>query len=230
MKYFVIFSGAGLFTLFASTTPDSILLTLILANISVAFLALGLAYGLKKPQIFQKEKNGHVSFFGHILFWPYWALNSFGMLGYRLLGIENPMDEIVPGLYLGSKPLNLDKRKLTQNGIFSVIDLTAELREPRFIRKNCNYLCIPILDNNPPSLQQLREAIQWIEANIKRGAVLVHCAFGHGRSATCVAAYLLHANKTDKIEKVVEYIKRKRPGIGLTTRQSAILQEYVNNS
>lgn len=228
MRYFIGFSGVGLFTFLASITSDSIWLSIILVNASISFMAVGLAYGLRKPGIFLKRKAGHMSFFSYLVFWPYWTLNSLGLAIYRLLGIENPMDEVIPGLYLGSKPMFIDKARLTQHGISSVIDLTAELYELDFIRSNFRYLCIPILDNCPPSLQQLCEAIPWIEANMKDGAVLVHCAYGHSRSATFVAAYLLHTNKVAGVETVVEFIKSKRPTIGLTAGQKAVLQEFAN--
>jgi hypothetical protein len=190
---------------------------------------VGLAYALKKPAFFLKRKTGHLSFFSYLLFWPYWLLSSMSLVFYRLVGKENPMDEIIPGLYLGSKPMIMDQENLNRHGISSVIDLTAELHEVSFIRSNYRYLSVPVLDNCSPSLQQLYETIPWIEASLKKGAVLVHCAYGHSRSATFVAAYLLYLNKVAGVEKVIEFMKAKRPMVGLTAGQSAVLHDYVNS-
>jgi protein-tyrosine phosphatase len=97
----------------------------------------------------------------------------------------------------------------------------------RYILKNCAYLWVPVLDSCSPTLEQLREAVAWIEEQLKHGNVFVHCAVGHGRSATIIAAYLLHVKKVTGVQGAIDFIKEKRPKINLHQGQVSILQEYT---
>lgn len=233
MAYAIIYLCVGGMILIASWLPQSLLLTVILVNAALASITIGVAYGLRKSKLTMKGEIGSFSFFSYLLFWPLLVANHLALSIYRLVGKENLMDEIVPGLYLGSKPLLVDKNKLEKHGIRTVLDLTAEFHAARFIRKNFIYRCLPILDNLPPSLQQIQQVVPWIQANLKQGGVLIHCAYGHSRSATLLIAYLLRAHGPADGHRVLDLIaaiRLKRPRVKLRSEQLAVLRMYATET
>jgi protein-tyrosine phosphatase len=227
MKYFFVFNLAGFLALCWGANVGAVPSMIVLVNIAIAFFGVGLAFGLKKPRVLLKAKNGRLSLFSYIFFWPYLLLNNLSLGVYRLISRENPIDEIIPNLYLGYKPWRIDKEKFIQKGIRSVVDLTSEFGEAGFILKNFNYLSVPLLDARPPTQDQLRNTVAWIDEQLKNGGVFVHCALGHGRSATIIGAYLLNAKITSKVQYAVDFIKSKRPKINLHRGQFLVLQQYM---
>ena len=89
-----------------------------------------------------------------------------------------------------------------------------------------DYRCIPLLDTRAPNLTQLREGANYIAQS--DGPIYVHCALGHGRSATFVAAYLLLSKRAQTAESVVTQIQKLRPRIGLAREQMAVLELYAD--
>ena len=54
------------------------------------------------------------------------------------------------------------------------------------------YLNLAVWDTHAPTAQQIETGVQWALAQRAAGRpVLVHCAHGHGRSATVLAAILI---------------------------------------
>jgi len=140
---------------------------------------------------------------------------------------ENALDEIVPNLYMGSKLWIVDYQQFTSKGINSTLDLTSEFGETGFIRTGQNYLCIPLLDTTAPTLEQLVEAVSWVTTHLSKGAVFIHCALGHGRSATVVAGFLIKHEIVSDVREAVTFIKTIRPGVGLHPKQLAILVKFT---
>ncbi|RYG63730.1 serine/threonine protein phosphatase, partial [bacterium] len=66
---------------------------------------------------------------------------------------------------------------------------------------------------------------EWIENQLKNGPVYVHCALGHGRSTTFVAAYLNRAGKASGVEDSLSIIQSRRPSIDLSPSQKQALQQ-----
>jgi protein-tyrosine phosphatase len=229
MRNVLFFGIPGIFALYGSVTAQAVLPMIVLANMGIAFLAVGLAFGTKTPGIFMKTSNGRLSLLSYLIFWPYLVLNYLFLILYRRLSRENPMDEIIPGLYVGRQLLQADQEIFNQRDIRAVVDVTSEWSEAGFIRTQCAYLCVPILDTCAPTWQQLQDAVTWIEEHRKQGGVFVHCAAGHGRSATIVAAYLLHIQKVIGVQDALDFIRSKRPKISLGEGQLAVLQEYFKD-
>ena len=87
------------------------------------------------------------------------------LMGRRLLPAEYPLD------------------------IASVVDLTCEFFAPKPVRERFEYLCVPVRDAGTPSIETLKSALDRFD-RIPR-PVYVHCAEGHGRTATSLAAFML---------------------------------------
>ena len=56
------------------------------------------------------------------------------------------------------------------------------------------------------------------------GPVLVHCALGHGRSATFVAAYLLAEGLAASLPEALDLLRRVWPGVRLSDAQRRLLE------
>jgi hypothetical protein len=125
---------------------------------------------------------------------PYRAVAGLVLAVRVLLSREAPEHEVVPGLLLGRRPLVAsDRSRLERAGVGAVVDLCAEFGPSRSVLglAPADALRLPALDGTAPS-RRLLEAVAWIEERLARGQrILIHCAAGHGRSATVVAGVLL---------------------------------------
>ncbi len=110
-----------------------------------------------------------------------------------------------------------------------MLDLTCEFSEIPALRQ-LSYRCIPVLDTRAPSLDSLKAGAEWIKDESAKGPVYIHCALGHSRSATFVAAYLLLSGKARTPQEAIDKIKVIRPRIGLHPEQVALLKEMVAES
>jgi protein-tyrosine phosphatase len=163
----------------------------------------------------------------YLLFWPFHFLNHLSLTLFRWSRKSAPFTEILPGLYLGGRLCSRDARRLSELKIFAVLDLTSEFSEVRSLRETAAYMCIPLLDRTAPSPPQLEAAIGFISEQSRRGPVYVHCALGHGRSATVVLSYLLAIGKFANLDEALAYIQSKRPRVDLNQNQLRALQQFA---
>ena len=215
-----LLAGAGLVT-----SPWSRALLLACA---VAVAGLALAYALRRPRLLGKRADGSLAPLAWLVFWPYFLINFSSLWLFRRLSREEPISEIVPGLYLGSRPLRRERAAFERRSIAATLDLTAEFPEVSCARAG-SYLCIPLLDTFPPTRDQLVRAADWIGRQLAEAPVLVHCALGHGRSACVVAAHLLRAGHAATVEEAVALVSDRRPGVGLHDDQTRALEQYAES-
>ena len=223
MKHGFAFLGLSVGCVAALFANENFLMRFVAASAALAFLGVALAYGFSNPKIFLKRLDGRISWLSFPLFWPFHALNflSFGL--FRLSQKENDCDEIAKNVLLGRRFSADETRKIAALNLYAVLDLTAEFGEIAALQ-NLNYRCIPVLDLGAPTAEELRESAKWIATQAEQGQVYVHCALGHGRSATFVAAYLLHCGQSKTADAAVNYIAARRPKIGLSDAQMKVLR------
>jgi len=169
-----------------------------LCLINVNYLVLG-ASG------FQKRTDGRLTPAARWLYAPYLAgawINS------RLWTRKHPQpDLIVDNVWLGRIP------SAKKQGPFSaIVDLCAELP---INPQGRAYQSIPVLDliaPTPADCQQAAEAIERLRAS---GPVLVCCALGYSRSATAVAAWLLHSGRAATVDQALAIIRTARAHVVL---------------
>src|SRR5690606_23922190 len=144
-----------------------------------------------------------------IFFWPYHAMNYVSLAAFRLFARKRPFHEISPGLFLGCRLFPADEAKMTNLNIRSVLDLTSEFSEAGFLRRVPSYLCIPLLDTGAPSITELNAGIQFIQSRLRQGPVYVHCALGHGRSATFIIGYLMVVGAKQNLKEAISFVQSK---------------------
>ncbi|KII87806.1 hypothetical protein PLICRDRAFT_176572 [Plicaturopsis crispa FD-325 SS-3] len=121
------------------------------------------------------------------------------------------MDEVVPGLWIGDLPSALNTEQLKAHNIHSILSAMrgrVSIHET-FIRHQI------MLDDTDDAdvLTHFLPSIAFIEAELEKGrGVLVHCQAGMSRSATIVAAFLMHSRNLDR-DAALDLIRKARPCI-----------------
>lgn len=118
---------------------------------------------------------------------------------WRTFFMKQPyFSDVDSGLMLGAVPMVCagHVKALHADGVRAVINLQAEYRGPTAayaaMLPPIRQLWIPITDHTEPTVDQLLEAVAFIQEHRARGErVLVHCKGGHGRSAAVVMAWLM---------------------------------------
>ena len=178
----------------------------------------GLAYALDRPHIFGKKPDGTMSPWPKIALLPYLLVTWLLWLCQTRLTREAPADEILPDLWLGRRMTS----KTIPQGVTLVVDLTAEFSEPADVLQGRKYLCVPALDAAAPRADLFADAVKRIVDH--DGGALVHCALGHGRSATLVAGVLMAKGLAADPGEAEQMIQRCRPAAALNRLQKRFLE------
>jgi len=229
VKYALTFAILSFYLIYLALTGSSWPITVLLTSCAVSAAGLAAVYGSRRPAYLGKRPKGQIAPFAYFVFWPYLLINYLALALFRLIRRESPYSEILPSLYLGSRLLPCDRPVFAEIRIAATLDLTAEFPEIFFARLLPHYRCIPLLDTFPPSQEQLAHATDWIATQIQEGPVYVHCALGHGRSATVVAAYLLRTGRVSSAEEALSFLQERRPEIGLHRQQQSALSTFCRN-
>ncbi len=188
------------------------------------FLLLAVIYGLDRPRWLGKRDDGRMSpahvvvlfpFFGFI--WTMWRLFS-------AITPEPASHEVAPGIHLGRRPL---PGRLPA-GVDLIIDLTAEF--PSYRAAGVEVIGAWSLDAKAPPASDLDRVVA--RAAGHPGAVLIHCAAGHGRSALVAALVLIRRGLAPDLESAELALKAVRPEVRLHGAQriagdAALVRESV---
>jgi protein-tyrosine phosphatase len=193
----------------------------LLAWPALSFAVVAAGYAGLGPRVFGKRDDGRLGVICCVVLLPYLALTWLAWHLRRLVSRQPCCHEVVPGLWLGRRPL---VREIPA-GVELLVDLTAEFWPARGVREGRTYVTLPTLDADSPDEARLRAFIERVATH--PGPVYVHCALGHGRSALLVAAVLLKRGlATDEIE-AVRILRSIRPGVRLTGRQRRLLRRLA---
>lgn len=198
-----------------------------LFSAGLGFSLMGIAYMRRWTGILGKRRDGRLMFSSYLLFWPYHLMNWITYLVFRLLAREHPFDPIAPGVYLGGHLLASDQAAFEKAGIRSVLDLTSEFSEAKFIRNNTVYACLPLLDRTAPLVEEFAAAVEFLTKSLERGPVYVHCAVGHGRSAVIAAAWMVKSGEASSAADALAKLKAARPGVSPSTVQFKALESFL---
>lgn len=189
----------------------------------VSFLLMAAAYSGGGPKLLGKRPDGTRGWPYRFPLAPYLLLTRFSFLLYRWLGRHTAVGEVVRGLFLGRR---LTPKEANRFAGAAVLDLAAEFSEAPPLCIPDRYLSLPVLDATASTADQLNIAVEWIAERLPHGPVFVHCALGHGRSATVVIAYLLHAGQVSSVRDGLRQVRHLRPGVGLSVSQQRALEQW----
>lgn len=187
---------------------------------AAVLVGVAIVYLVGAPRALGKRPDGSLAWWG----WLAWA----PLFGYmrllhecaRWLTDEPVGNEVAPGVWVGRRP---HLRELPP-GIAIVVDLCAELPAASGVATGRTYLCIPTLDSTAPPPAAIARAVEAMLA--ANGGVFIHCAFGHGRSATVAAALLVRRGDAT-LDDVERKLRAIRPRIGLNELQRRALADAV---
>eukprot|EP00882_Tetradesmus_deserticola_P019709 GHRQ01021239.1.p1 GENE.GHRQ01021239.1~~GHRQ01021239.1.p1 ORF type:complete len:277 (+),score=60.15 GHRQ01021239.1:556-1386(+) len=171
--------------------------------------------------LLQKRSDGHISPVSRLLFWPYHAGLRGKLWVQRRKSTEPLFDQVTEQLYIGGWP---EQVEWLPEGQPSVLDVTCELPRTHHNR----YLNLPCWDTQAPNAAQIQHGVEWTIQELGEGrSCYVHCAHGHGRSATVLAAVLMATGKAKTAEEAVAVMRAVRPRVRLNKQQAAALTSWI---
>ncbi len=172
---------------------------------AVSLLMVALNYALFDAQGFQKRADGRLSAASTWLLAPY-LLGAW--INSRAWTRKHPQpDEVADGVWLGRIPAKGEGQAFS-----AIADLCAEL--PCRVEGKV-YRELACLDLIAPSTAHCLQAAVAIDDLREHGPVLVCCALGYSRSATAIAAWLLHSGRCRSVAEAVSQLRQARPQVVL---------------
>lgn len=187
---------------------------------AAVLLATAGVYAARAPGALGKRSDGTIAWWAWLLWAPWFGYTRLMHELARALTDEPVADEVAPGVWVGRRP----RLGELPAGIAIVVDLCAELTELPQIVAGQTYLAVPALDATAPTAAQIARAVDAVVA--APGAAFIHCAFGHGRSATVAAAVLIRRGDAT-LGDVEQKMQHRRRRIGLNAEQRGALAAAV---
>lgn len=125
------------------------------------------------------------------------------------------------------RPHSGDVRILKEIGIGALVGLTEHGPDSETMQSyKFQYLWVPIPDMSSPNMNELDQAVTFINKARNRSIPLaVFCGAGYGRTGTILAAFLVSQGK-EPGEAIAE-VRRKRPGSIETADQERSIADYA---
>ncbi len=117
-----------------------------------------------------------------------------------LMRLGNYWTKIDDTLILGCAPMDFcgHPDTLYKQGVRGVINMCYEYPGPKdaYARLGMKQLYLPTVDHTEPKVEQMKEAVAFIQHHKNRGEkVYVQCKAGHGRAASIALCWMMHENK-----------------------------------
>jgi len=175
-----------------------------------------------KYGVLGKLSDGRIPLHNYIIYHPIYFVNWIHCLVITRWRFDIPVaTEICDGWWLGGRYAHELNKKWG-----GILDCTIEFPESCEYK---SYLCIPTYDGIPASPSKIEEAANYCVEARKNGPVLVHCAYGRGRSTTILCAALVKAGIYKNWQDAYEIgIKPKRTVVGLKKLMKEHLEEWQN--
>jgi diacylglycerol kinase (ATP) len=171
-------------------------------------------------------KTGALPLWSYLVWWPFHLVNLISVYLVNHVRKRRGVDlctEIMPGWHLGGyySDVGAERRVLGGRLNLAVVDLTTEFPERL---TTPHYCLVPIWDGSAPTVAQMRRAADFVAENLNQGRhVVVHCAFGVGRSTTMMIACMRHQRLCNSVDEGLQLIKQKRPVCKLNSQMRAAL-------
>jgi protein-tyrosine phosphatase len=226
VKLWLPFAILGLLCLGGCLVFDKVLQKVCAFYLAANFFLLSAACLFRWPGMWLKRGDGCLSPLSRAFLFPLHALNAASFFVAMRIQNESPADRIAPNVWLGRRMNSFEARRQFGTQALAVLDMTSEFSECSHFA-GMRYLCLPTVDHTAPTQAQLRAGVGFILANSHERTVFVHCALGHGRSATVVAAWLLKNNAALTVEEAIKQLKAIRPDVRLKPEQQEALEVFV---
>jgi protein-tyrosine phosphatase len=179
------------------------------------------AYQWIGPKVFGKRPDGTLAWWSVVALLPFLLFTWLLWRLQRRFSGSDCCNEVAPGIWLGRRAYGWE----LPAGISLVVDLTAEFPEPKDVRAGRSYRCLPTLDTRAPEERAFQQLVEEIVA--WPGSVYIHCAAGHGRSATVAAAALIARGLAQEVTQAEHLLKQARPGVSLNSVQRGLLERVM---
>ncbi|PRB02020.1 hypothetical protein CQ046_13735 [Chryseobacterium sp. MYb7] len=150
-----------------------------------SFMILLIGYHYQKNNIFVlKNKKGNIPWFKKIFYFPYLILYQ---IFWTFLRKNRTPVEIIPGLYISSRPDHESLKDFQIDKTTIVYDLSAEMEELTIIKDKANYHAAPFLDIGMLDIKETQKLVSEITEHYQQlppdGKILIHCTMGFTRSS-----------------------------------------------
>jgi dual specificity protein phosphatase-like protein len=158
----------------------------------------------------------------------YWPLRAWWVYW---LGLSNEAPSRLPtevedGVWVGGIPLPGRWRALQAAGVTRVVTLLGEASPAPWLRSAESLLWLPVRDNHPPTMDQLRRGCAFLDSGRSDGpATLISCGAGIGRASTLYLAWRM-ATTGEPLREALDALRRRRPVVAPTARQLESLGQW----
>ena len=192
---------------------------------ALAVIVIGFGYLGLGPSVFGKRPDGSLQPLRALAFLPYHVVAFLRMHWDAWRHHEDAWNEVAPGLYLGRRTMGA-----LPNETRVVVDLTAELPAIHGVNASVQigalrYFVLPTLDATAPEEIAFVRLVQDLASH--DGVIFIHCAAGHGRSATLAAAIVVARSLADDAKGAEAHLKRARPLVHLHREQRALVDRFA---
>ena len=182
------------------------------------------------PSIYRLQ-NGRISWPAKIILGPVLVAQRLSWWHYSRQA--SPANEIADGVWIGrwSPGRNTTEHRDAPESartFVAVVNLCVCFDAPRRDVQHplqTTYLHLPVLDLTPPTSQQLRAAVEFIERHRKDGMVLIHCKAGFSRSAAVAAAWLVATGRATNAPAAFHLLRAVRPQIVVRPEIASLVLE-----
>lgn len=114
---------------------------------------------------------------------------------------------------------------ILKQGVKSIITMTENSLPDSWVQ-NVKYLHVPTEDYSAPDMQQIDEAVEFIQNRLEKNEpVMVHCAAGVGRTGTILACYLVKYQKLSA-KDAIQKVRKERSGSIQSESQEIAISLY----
>ncbi|QEG40361.1 dual specificity protein phosphatase family protein [Roseimaritima ulvae] len=165
-------------------------------------------------------------FYARSVFYPTLWWN---MLHGRVLKIRHWSTRIDANLIVGAYPFARDVPKMAADGVRAVVNTCEEYPGPvdAYALAGIEQLHIPTTDFTHPRLEDIEQAVEFIEQHAQGGATTyVHCKAGRARSATVALCWLVKYRGMSA-EDAQSTLLKLRPHVNPRVAQRPVVQDFV---